>query len=164
MYSDDGKTYGMATIGNCQRFIYNQAHLESVELSAPETWEGLLAAAQKVVDPSKNRYGFVAGTERLIKAFSVWLPIYWANGGQLFDQKMQPIFGDATGLDALNLLNTKANQITYAYGSLVKTDSLYNLCYPVQTAPAAVCRNGVMDYVLHPIEPLAVRLTLVGAF
>jgi outer membrane receptor protein involved in Fe transport len=67
-------------------------------------------------------------------------------------------------LDALNLLNTKANQITYAYGSLIKTDSLYNLCYPVQTAPTAVCRNGVMDYVLHPIEPLAVRLTLAGAF
>jgi outer membrane receptor protein involved in Fe transport len=67
-------------------------------------------------------------------------------------------------LDVLNLLNTKANQITYAYGSLIKTDSLYNLCYPVQTAPAAVCQNGVMDYVLHPIEPLAVRLTLAGAF
>jgi hypothetical protein len=67
-------------------------------------------------------------------------------------------------LDVLNLFNTKANQITYAYGSLIKTDSLYNMCYPVQTAPAAVCQNGVMDYVLHPIEPLAVRLTLVGAF
>jgi outer membrane receptor protein involved in Fe transport len=67
-------------------------------------------------------------------------------------------------LDVLNLLNTKANQITYAYGSLIKTDSLYNLCYPVQTAPAAVCQNGVMDYVLHPIEPLAIRLTLAGAF
>jgi hypothetical protein len=67
-------------------------------------------------------------------------------------------------IDVLNLLNTKANQITYAYGSLIRTDSLYNLCYPVQTAPAAVCQNGVMDYVLHPIEPLAVRLTLAGAF
>jgi hypothetical protein len=67
-------------------------------------------------------------------------------------------------LDVLNLLNTKANQITYAYGSLIKTDSLYNLCYPVQTAPSAVCQNGVMDYVLHPIEPLAIRLTLAGAF
>jgi outer membrane receptor protein involved in Fe transport len=67
-------------------------------------------------------------------------------------------------LDVLNLLNTKANQITYAYGSLIKTDSLYNLCYPVQTAPSAVCQNGVMDYVLHPIEPLAVKLTLAGAF
>jgi outer membrane receptor protein involved in Fe transport len=67
-------------------------------------------------------------------------------------------------LDVLNLFNTKTNQITYAYGSLIKTDSLFNLCYPVQVAPAAVCQNGVMDYVLHPIEPLAVRLTLVGAF
>ncbi len=67
-------------------------------------------------------------------------------------------------LDVLNLLNTQANQITYAYGSLIKTDSLYNLCYPVQTAPAAVCQNGVMDYVLHPIEPLAVRLTIAGQF
>jgi hypothetical protein len=67
-------------------------------------------------------------------------------------------------LDALNLLNSRADQITYAYGSLLKTDSLYNLCYPVQTAPAAVCQNGVMDYVLHPVEPLTVRLTLAGQF
>jgi outer membrane receptor protein involved in Fe transport len=67
-------------------------------------------------------------------------------------------------LDVLNLLNTKANQITYAYGSLIRTDSLFSLCYPVQTAPAAVCQNGVMDFVLHPIEPLAVRLTLLGTF
>jgi len=67
-------------------------------------------------------------------------------------------------LDVLNLLNSKADQITYAYGSLIRTDSLYDLCYPVQTAPAAVCQNGVMDHVLHPIEPLAVRLTLAGAF
>ena len=77
-------------------------------------------------------------------------------------------YRDADGwriqLDVLNLLNTKANQITYAYGSLLKTDSLYNLCYPVQTAPAAVCQNGVMDYVLHPIEPLTVRITVAGAF
>jgi hypothetical protein len=62
------------------------------------------------------------------------------------------------------LLNTKANQITYAYGSLIRTDSLFSLCYPVQTAPAAVCQNGVMDYVLHPIEPLTIRITLAGAF
>jgi hypothetical protein len=67
-------------------------------------------------------------------------------------------------LDVLNLLNTRANQITYAYGSLVKTDSLYNLCYPVQVAPAAVCQNGVMDAVLHPVEPLTVRVTLAGVF
>jgi outer membrane receptor protein involved in Fe transport len=70
-------------------------------------------------------------------------------------------------LDALNLFNSQANQITYAYGSLLKTDGLYAMCFPATgapTAPAAVCQNGVMDYVLHPIEPLAIRLTLAGRF
>ncbi|PDT90886.1 TonB-dependent receptor [Bradyrhizobium sp. Y36] len=66
-------------------------------------------------------------------------------------------------LDVLNLLNTKASQITYAYGSMLKTDTLYNLC-TAGTAPAAVCQNGVMDYVLHPVEPLTFRLTIAGAF
>ncbi len=67
-------------------------------------------------------------------------------------------------LDALNFLNTKTNQITYAYGSLIKTDTLYNLCYPVQVAPAAVCQNGVMDRVLHPVEPFSARLTVSKTF
>ena len=67
-------------------------------------------------------------------------------------------------LDVLNLLNTRTNQISYGYGSLIKTDSLYNLCYPVRAAPAAVCQNGVMDYIVHPIEPLAIRLTFAGTF
>jgi outer membrane receptor protein involved in Fe transport len=77
-------------------------------------------------------------------------------------------YRDANGwriqLDVLNLFNSKTNQITYAYGSLIKTDSLYNLCFPAQIAPASVCQNGVMDYVLHAVEPLTVRLTLAGAF
>lgn len=67
-------------------------------------------------------------------------------------------------LDVLNLFDSKADQITYGYGSLLKTDSLYNLCFPTRTAPAAVCQNGVTDAVIHPIEPLAVRLTIAGAF
>jgi outer membrane receptor protein involved in Fe transport len=67
-------------------------------------------------------------------------------------------------LDVLNLFNSRTNQISYAYGSLIKSDSLYNLCFPMRTAPAAVCQNGVMDYVVHPVEPLAVRLTIAGTF
>jgi len=87
-------------------------------------------------------------------------PISVFNGrfGYRFDN------GWSIQLDALNLFNSKTNQITYAYGSLIKTDNLYKLCFPVQVAPAAVCQNGVMDSVLHPIEPLAVRLTIAGTF
>jgi hypothetical protein len=67
----------------------------------------------------------------------------------------------------LNLLNVRTDQATYAYGSLLKTDSLFALCFPKSgppMAPTAVCQNGVMDYALHPIEPLAVRLTAAASF
>ena len=67
-------------------------------------------------------------------------------------------------LDGLNLLNARTDQAAYAYGSLLKTDSLFAMCFPHPTVPAAVCQNGVMDYVLHPIEPLAVRLTVAATF
>ncbi|MDB5619467.1 TonB-dependent receptor [Tardiphaga sp.] len=70
-------------------------------------------------------------------------------------------------LDGFNLLDSQSDQITYAYGSLLKTDSLYAMCFPASgapTAPAAVCQTGVMDRVLHPVEPLALRLTVAGAF
>lgn len=70
-------------------------------------------------------------------------------------------------LDAFNLLNSRSDQITYAYGSLLKSDSLFAMCFPAAgapTAPSAVCQNGVMDRVLHPVEPLAIRLTVAGQF
>jgi outer membrane receptor protein involved in Fe transport len=68
-------------------------------------------------------------------------------------------------LDAFNLLNSKSDQIDYAYGSLIKSDSLFAACNSA-TPPSSptVCQNGVMDRVLHPVEPLALRLTVAGAF
>ena len=68
-------------------------------------------------------------------------------------------------LDALNLLNSTTDLDTYAYGSLLTSDNLYALCNPAHgasTIPAAACANGVMDYIYHPLEPLAFRLTLAG--
>jgi opacity protein-like surface antigen len=68
-------------------------------------------------------------------------------------------------LDALNLLNSASYNASYAYGALLTTDSLFAMCFRAHgapTAPASVCQNGVMDYSVHPIDPLAVRLTLAG--
>ena len=67
-------------------------------------------------------------------------------------------------LDVLNLLNSKADAISYAYGSLIKTDSLFVICNSPAPPPAAVCQNGVMDRILHPVEPLAARLTVTATF
>ena len=63
-----------------------------------------------------------------------------------FESRMASIVRNEDGwriqLDVLNLLNTKANQITYAYGSLIRTDSLFAACLSATPPPAAVCRNG----------------------
>ncbi len=70
-------------------------------------------------------------------------------------------------LEGFNLANSRSDQISFAYGSFLKTDSLYNACFPASGAtsvPSAVCANGVMDRVLHPVEPLAVRMTIAGRF
>lgn len=67
-------------------------------------------------------------------------------------------------LDAYNLTDSRSDQITYAYGSMLKTDALFAQCASGSPPPAAVCQTGVMDRVLHPVEPLAVRLTLAGQF
>jgi opacity protein-like surface antigen/outer membrane receptor protein involved in Fe transport len=68
-------------------------------------------------------------------------------------------------LDALNLLNSSSYNASYAYGALLPSDALFPRCFPASgapTVPTAVCQNGFMDYSIHPMEPLAVRLTLAG--
>jgi opacity protein-like surface antigen/outer membrane receptor protein involved in Fe transport len=68
-------------------------------------------------------------------------------------------------LDALNLLNSSSYNASYAYGALLQSDALFAKCFPssgTPTVPAAVCQNGFMDYSIHPLDSLAVRLTLAG--
>jgi len=54
----------------------------------------------------------------------------------------------------------------YADGSLLPTEALYTQWNgPVANRPpSAVNPNGVMDRGLRPVEPLQLRLTLVGKF
>jgi outer membrane receptor protein involved in Fe transport len=71
-------------------------------------------------------------------------------------------------LDVLNLFNSNTDQASYAYGSLLKSDPLYAICNgatpPPFPNPVAVCTNGIMDRVLHPVEPFAVRATAAVKF
>jgi hypothetical protein len=68
-------------------------------------------------------------------------------------------------LDAFNLTNSRSDQISYAYGSFIPSDPLFQRCRSGDpTVPAAACANGVMDRVLHPVEPRAFRVTFAGRF
>jgi hypothetical protein len=67
----------------------------------------------------------------------------------LFDARLGYKFGSGLKitLDALNLLNTQAEQITYYYQSQLQGES-----------------GPVNDTHFHPVEPLAFRLTIAKAF
>ena len=79
-----------------------------------------------------------------------------ANVGYRFDTGWRIQF------DALNLLNSASYNASYAYGALLTTDSLFAKCFPTPKIPVAVCQNGFMDYSVHPLDPLALRLTFAG--
>ena len=66
------------------------------------------------------------------------------------------------GLAALFGGLVAANVAAWAWAFLLFA-TLYSLCAG-GAAPTVVCRNGAMDYVLHPVEPLTSRLILAGAF
>ena len=91
---------------------------------------------------------------------------FWSPPSSIFNGQIGYRFdnGWRIQLDGLNLLNSQAPQAEYAYGSLLKTDGLFATCNSPAPPPKAVCQNGVMDYALHPIEPLAVRLTVAATF
>jgi ABC-type glycerol-3-phosphate transport system substrate-binding protein len=124
VWSLDGQTYGMATVGNCQNFMFNNGHLADAGLQPPDTWDDVLASAQKVVDADKNRFGFVAGTERLTKAVTVWLPMYWANGGEIFDDQMKPIFASETGVRSLEFLLELMKTMPPGGGAYTESDEI----------------------------------------
>lgn len=65
--------------------------------------------------------------------------------------------------DAFNVTNSRSDQITYAYGSLLRTDPLFTPCQ-AGVAPTNVCAVGVMDRHFKPVEPPAVRVTVGGPF
>lgn len=133
----DGQTYGLATVGNCQNFIYNAGHLSEAGLQPPDTWNDLLSAAQKVVDPAKSRYGFVAGTERLTKAVTVWLPMYWANGGEIFDDTMHPIFASDTGVKSLEFLLELVKTMPPGGGAFTESDEVKSMAVGLATLDPA---------------------------
>ena len=123
----------------------------SIELGETTGWFGALKFRYLGPRPLTEDGAFVSPATALLDGR---VGYRWPNGWRL-------------QLDAFNLTNSHTDQISYAYGSLIKTDDLFALCFPKSgppTAPAAVCQNGVMDRVLHPVEPLALRLTLAATF
>ena len=92
--------YGLPTRNHIQLLFYRKDIFGELGIGVPKTWEDVVAAGLKVQEKTKLSgiaipYGRNAGQNLM-----VWYNFLWGAGGDLFDDKMKPMFNNAAGLRA----------------------------------------------------------------
>jgi multiple sugar transport system substrate-binding protein len=94
-------TYGLPVRCHIQLLWYRKDLFEKAGLQPPKTWDEMVEAAKKVQEQNPGiagvtiPYGKADGQNLM-----VWYNFLWGAGGDLFDDKMKPIFNSAAGIKA----------------------------------------------------------------
>lgn len=102
----DGEEKGVVFSLSLLTLFYNQAQLEEVGLSGPPTtWDELKGYAAELT--RDGRYGWVlnyGAPEGIGGVASYWMTFLQQAGGTMYDENGMPVFDDAPGVDALQLM------------------------------------------------------------
>ena len=93
----EGDLYAMPFSGNVMLFFYNKELVKE----QPETWEDVLATAEDLSEDDK--IGYVIRGQQGNPIVSDWLPIFWAYGGEVFDESWESQVNSEAGVKALEL-------------------------------------------------------------
>ncbi|MGI6077175.1 MAG: extracellular solute-binding protein [Fastidiosipilaceae bacterium] len=103
----EGDQYALPFSGNVMFLFYNKDLVSDV----PTDWNAVLAAAEQV--QADGNLGYVIRGQQGNPIVSDWLPIYWAMGGEVFDENWEAQVNSEKGIAALELyiklLETGAN-------------------------------------------------------
>ncbi|ARP75384.1 ABC transporter substrate-binding protein [Bordetella genomosp. 6] len=90
--------------------MYRADLFKKAGLAAPESWDDVIRAAQKLNDPANGKYGIaMPGKTDFSPRFAYGMILY-SMGGSTFDAQGNPIFESAASIDAL-----KVYKQLYAY-------------------------------------------------
>lgn len=102
----DGKKLGVVFSLSLLTLFYNTEHLEQAGLSGPPTtWDELKGYAQELT--RDGRYGWVlnyGAPEGIGGVASYWMTFLQQAGGTMYGEDGMPVFNDAPGIDALELM------------------------------------------------------------
>jgi len=84
-----GTYFALPYVGNSQLFFYRQDLFDKHGLAAPATWDDVLAAAKKI-GAAEKMYGYVMRAAPGNAVVTDFLPLYWAFGAEMFDEKGLP--------------------------------------------------------------------------
>jgi len=95
-----GDLYALPFAGNVQLFFYNKQLLDSHNAGVPASWEEVLELANKV-KAEDGLAGYVIRGQQGNPIVSDFLPIFWAHGGQVFDENWNAQVNTTAGQQAL---------------------------------------------------------------
>lgn len=96
-----GDLYALPFSGNVQLFFYNKQLLDSYSEEVPQSWEEVLEIANKV-HAEGGLTGYVIRGQQGNPIVSDFLPIFWAYGGQVFDENWSAQVDSEAGRQALD--------------------------------------------------------------
>ncbi len=79
-----GAFYAMPYVGNSQLFFYRKDLFDKHGISAPATWNDVLAAAKKIGGAEKM-FGYVMRAAPGNAVITDFMPLFWAFGAEMFD-------------------------------------------------------------------------------
>ena len=107
---EKGPLYALPYVGNSQLFFYRKDLFEKHSLKPPATWNDVLTAAKTIHEKEKTGanggqiYGYVMRAAQGNAAVADFMPIFWAFGGEMFDNNGKPTVNSPEGIAALELM------------------------------------------------------------
>lgn len=100
----DSKLYALPWVVDTRVLFYNRDLLKKAGLKdqAPKTFDELLAACVKI-NEINGLNGFGANGSDRHKLYKKIIPMFWSNGGTIFDDKGNPVVNSKANIAALNM-------------------------------------------------------------
>jgi multiple sugar transport system substrate-binding protein len=90
----DGDVYGLPYYADTISFVYNAQVLEDAGIDVPETWDDVMAAAEKLKEGGMARPIVYEYNQELPNFFDAFVAQVYGRGGDLFDAEGNAIFDD----------------------------------------------------------------------
>jgi len=169
----DKHLYALPAVAKPVNYGYRKDVLEAGGLKVPTTWADLLQVARKLNDPNNNRYGFLLRSDRGNPICWSWMPILRAFGGEIFDDKMKPIFNSPAGLASVEFLKELSNSsmpgpmtiddVSNALANGVGMQTTVPVTiWPALDNPKNSKVVDKIDYADMPVGPSGKRSTMIG--
>lgn len=96
-----GTHFAVPFVGNVEMFAYNKEILAKHKLNAPASWADVVAAAKTISDAGGDASGVVLRGKKANPIVTGFLPILWANGGDVIDANGKAVLDSESAETAL---------------------------------------------------------------